>query len=213
MELTKHGHSCVRVDDGDRTLVIDPGVFSDVEAALDGADAVFVTHEHPDHLDADRIRAAARADPRLRIHAVAPVAAGLADLGEQVTAVGAGETFTTAGFEVQTFGGQHALIHPTIPVVANVGVLVDGAVYHPGDSFVVPPAPVSALLFPSVAPWSKMSEVIDFVVAVRAPFAYALHDGIVNDAYRNILRNNCAPIFERFAVAFEGFDGPVSVST
>ena len=31
MQLTKFTHSCVRLDDGDRRLVIDPGVFSEVE--------------------------------------------------------------------------------------------------------------------------------------------------------------------------------------
>src|SRR6478672_4727642 len=117
MQVTKHGHSCVRFDDGDRALVVDPGVFSDLDAALDGAQAVLITHEHRDHLDVDRVRAAAHADPRLRVWAPASVAGTLADLGEQVTAVGAGESFDVVGFDVQTFGGQHALIHPLIPIV------------------------------------------------------------------------------------------------
>jgi len=210
MQLTKFGHSCVRVDDGDRTLVLDPGSFSDLDPALDGADAVLITHEHADHVNADRVRAAAKADPRLRIWAPAGVAASFADLGEQVVAVGAGESFEAAGFDVRTFGGQHALIHPLIPIVANVGYLIGGSVYHPGDSFAVPPAPVSTLLFPAVAPWSKMAEVIDFVIAVRAPKALPIHDGIVNDLYRMIMRNNVGPILERFGVTLDEFGEPVS---
>jgi len=210
MQLTKFGHSCVRVDDGDRTLVLDPGAFSDLDPALDGADAVLITHEHVDHVNGDRLRAAAQADPRLRIWAPAGVAASFADLGEQVVAVGAGESFEAAGFDVSTFGGQHALIHPLIPIVANVGYLIGGAVYHPGDSFVVPPAPVSTLLFPAVAPWSRMAEVIDFVIAVRAPKALPIHDGIVNDLYRMVLRNNMAPILERFGVTLDEFTASVA---
>jgi L-ascorbate metabolism protein UlaG (beta-lactamase superfamily) len=212
MQLTKHGHSCVRIDDADRTLVLDPGAFSDLDPALDGADAVLITHEHMDHVDADRVRAAARADSRLRIWAPSPVASALADLGEQVVAVGSGESFEAAGFSLQTFGGQHALIHPLIPIVANVGYLVDGAVYHPGDSFVVPPVPVDTLLFPAVAPWSKIAEVIDFVIAVRAPFAHPIHDAIVNDIYRTLMRNNVVPIAERFGVQLGAFTEPVTVS-
>ena len=212
MQLTKHGHSCVRIDDGDRTLVVDPGAFSDLDPALDGAGAVLITHEHVDHVNADRVRAAAKADPRLRIWAPASVAASLTDLGEQVVTVGAGESFEAAGFPVQTFGGQHALIHPLIPLVANVGYLVDGSVYHPGDSFVVPPVPVNTLLFPAVAPWSKMAEAIDFAVAVRAPFAYPIHDAIVNDLYRMVLRNNFGPIAEQFGIELGTFDEPVTVS-
>ncbi|PZS16183.1 MAG: MBL fold metallo-hydrolase [Pseudonocardiales bacterium] len=181
MQLTKFTHACVRLDDGDRSLVLDPGTFSEVETALDGAHGVLITHEHADHIDADRLRAAARSNPRMRIWAPAGVAATLGDLGEQVVAVGAGESFDAAGFAVQTFGGQHALIHSTIPVVANVAYLVEGAVYHPGDSLVVPPVPVHTLLAPIHAPWSKTGEVIDFMISVRAPQVHQIHDGLLNE--------------------------------
>jgi L-ascorbate metabolism protein UlaG (beta-lactamase superfamily) len=182
MQLTKFSHSCVRLDDGDRSLVLDPGVFSEVDQALDGAGGVLITHEHPDHLDADRLRTAAARDPRLRIWAPASVASSLGDLGEQVVAVGPGESFSPVGFTVRTFGGQHAVIHPTIPVITNVAYLVEDAVYHPGDSLIVPPVPVQVLLTPIHAPWSKTAEVIDFVVSVRAARAFQIHDGLLNDA-------------------------------
>lgn len=181
MQLTKFTHSCVRFDDDGRALVIDPGAFSEVGTALGGADAVLITHEHVDHIDTDRLRAAASGDPQLRIWAPAGVAASLGDLGDQVVAVAPGESFDAAGFAVRTFGGQHALIHPAVPVVANVGYLVDDAVYHPGDSLIVPPVPISTLLAPAHAPWSKISEVIDFVVSVRAPHVYPIHDALLNE--------------------------------
>ena len=66
MELTKYGHACVVVSDGERRLVIDPGAFTDA-AALEGASAVLVTHEHPDHFVPDRLRAALDADPALEV--------------------------------------------------------------------------------------------------------------------------------------------------
>jgi len=177
MRLTKYTHSCIRLDDGSRALVIDPGTFSETQLALSGVHAVLVTHEHADHLDAPALLAAAKADPTLRVWAPAPAAELLASLGDQVTAVGAGESFDAGGFAVSTFGRLHALIHPLIaPPVANVGYLVEGSVYHPGDSFTVPPVPVETLLIPIHAPWSKISEVIDFTVAVRPPRAFQIHD-------------------------------------
>ena len=182
MRLTKYTHSCVRFDDGDRALVIDPGTFSEAQLALDGAHAVLVTHEHVDHLDAPALLAAAKADTSLRVWAPAPVASALSELGDRVTAVGAGESFEAAGFAIRTFGGLHALIHPLVAApIANVAYLVEGSVYHPGDSFMVPPVPVETLLIPIHAPWSKIGEVIDFVAAVRAPRAFQIHDALLNE--------------------------------
>ena len=50
MHVTKYSHSCLRLEHDGAVLVVDPGGFSEPEA-LDGADAVLVTHEHPDHVD------------------------------------------------------------------------------------------------------------------------------------------------------------------
>jgi L-ascorbate metabolism protein UlaG (beta-lactamase superfamily) len=187
VQLTKFTHACVRFDDGDRSLVVDPGAFSELDAALDGAQAVLVTHEHPDHIDVDRVKAAARRDPRLRIWAPEPVANALSDLGEQVVTTAPGQAFDAAGFGVRTFGGQHALIHPTIPVIPNVGYLVEDSVYHPGDSLIVPPVRVQLLLVPLHAPWSKTAEVIDFVVSTRAARVHPIHDGLLNELGRRFV--------------------------
>ena len=65
MKLTKKSHACVRLEKDGRTLVIDPGVFSEEDAAV-GADAILVTHEHPDHFNEGRLRAGLEANPAAR---------------------------------------------------------------------------------------------------------------------------------------------------
>jgi len=186
MLLTKFTHACVRITDGDRALVIDPGSFSEVETALDGVSAVLITHEHPDHVDAERLAAVAASNPDLRIWAPKAVVDQLAGtaLSDRTTVVGPGEEFSAGGFPIRTFGGQHALIHSSLPVVANVCYLVEGAVYHPGDSYVVPTAPVELALVPINAPWAKIAETIDFAVALRAPRAIGIHDALLSDVGR-----------------------------
>ncbi|MGY1716711.1 MBL fold metallo-hydrolase [Geodermatophilus sp. SYSU D01106] len=180
MQLTKHGHACVVLEDDGRRLVVDPGAFTD-PAALDGATAVLVTHEHPDHFVGDRLRAALDADPALEVWTNPSVAGQLEGLGGRVHAVGHGDAVTVAGFDVQVHGEWHAVIHPELPRVRNVGFLVAGRVFHPGDAFTVPDAPVPALLLPLHAPWSKTAEVVDYVRAVGAERAFAVHDGLLND--------------------------------
>ncbi len=180
MELTKHGHACVVLCEGEQRLVVDPGAFTD-EAALEGATAVLVTHEHADHVVPERLRAALEADPALEVWTNPSVAALFEGLGSRVHAVGDGDAITAAGFEVQVHGEWHAVIHPDLPRVRNVGFLVEGQVFHPGDAFTVPGTPVPTLLLPLHAPWSNAAEVIDYVRAVDADQAYAVHDGLLND--------------------------------
>lgn len=201
MQLTKFTHSCVRFDDGDRSLVVDPGVFSEVDEALDGVDAVLITHEHPDHVDVERLRGAAERNSALRVWAPRSVSETLSALGDRVTSVGPGETFDAGGFAVSTYGGQHAVIHPSIPVVANVGYLVEG-VCHPGDSLVVPTSPVETLLVPIHAPWSKVAEVIDFLVSVRAGRALPIHDSLLTPAGRGFVEAHLIRIGGEYGVAY-----------
>ncbi len=181
MELTTFGHSCVVLSEGDRRLVVDPGALSDA-AALEGASAVLVTHEHFDHFAPDVLRRAMDADPALEVWTNGSVADQLDGVGPRVHVVGDGDAVTVAGFDVTVHGELHAVIHPDLPRIPNVGFLVDGLVFHPGDALTVPTEPVATLLLPVHAPWSKTSEVIDYVRAVDADQAYAIHDGLLNDA-------------------------------
>lgn len=181
MRFTKLGHSCLRLEKDGAVLVIDPGVWSDAAAALAGAAVVMVTHEHADHLDADALRAALRASPDLRLWANPSVTAQFAEFGDRVREARHGDVLSAAGFEVHVHGHDHALIHQGIPPVANTGFLVDGELFHPGDSFTVPDEPVRTLLVPISAPWLKAAEMIDYFRQVAPARGYAIHDAILND--------------------------------
>ncbi|MEV4743746.1 MBL fold metallo-hydrolase [Streptomyces sp. NPDC049555] len=196
MKLTKHGHACIRLEKGGRTLVIDPGAFTEEDAAV-GADAVLVTHEHLDHFDAGRLRAALEANPAAELWTLRSVAEQVsAAFPGRVHTVGEGDTFTAAGFDIQVHGQLHAVIHPDIPRVTNVGYLVDGSVFHPGDALTVPGQPVDTLMVPVMAPWNKVSEVIDYIREVKPRRAYDIHDALLTDLAR--------PVYDRML----GADGP-----
>lgn len=186
MRLTKKTHACIRLEKDGRTLVIDPGTFSERDAAL-GADAVLVTHEHPDHFDEERLRAAMEANPGAEIFTLRSVAEKIAAaFPGRVHTVGHGDAFSAAGFQIQAHGELHAVIHPDLPRVTNVGYLVDGSVFHPGDALTVPAHPVETLLLPVQAPWSKISEVIDYVREVKPQRVIDVHDALLTDLARPI---------------------------
>ncbi|QNE73910.1 MBL fold metallo-hydrolase [Streptomyces finlayi] len=186
LTLTKKTHSCIRLEREGRAIVIDPGGFSEGDAVA-GADAILVTHEHPDHFDEARLRAALAAGPAVEIWTLRSVAEQLsASFPGRVHTVGHGATFTAAGFEVEVHGELHAVIHPDIPRVTNVGFMIDGSVFHPGDALTVPDRPVDTLMLPVMAPWNKISEVIDYVREVRPRRAIDIHDALLTDLARPI---------------------------
>jgi L-ascorbate metabolism protein UlaG (beta-lactamase superfamily) len=188
MRLTKLGHACVRLDKDGAVLVIDPGAFSEPEA-LAGANAVLITHEHFDHVVPDRLRAALTADPGLQLWSTAAVASQFGDLGDRVHAVTHGDTFTAAGFDVHVYGSEHAVLHQDIPMVANIGFMLDGDIFHPGDALTVPEDPVGTLLLPVNAPWLKLSEMIDYGREVAPRRGYAIHDALLSAIGRQVLDN------------------------
>ncbi|WP_405728844.1 MBL fold metallo-hydrolase [Streptomyces sp. NBC_01537] len=176
MRLTKYGHACVRLEDGDRVLVIDPGTYSEPES-LSGATAVLITHEHADHIDVDNLKAARAGNPALTVHTHPALAA---TLGDGVIPVAPGDTFTAAGFSVRAVGGAHADIIDGLPGCPNIGFIVDG-LYHPGDSLFVPAEPVDTLLVPASGPWLKLGEAIEFTRAVKPARAFPIHDAMLSD--------------------------------
>ncbi|MGI5273842.1 MBL fold metallo-hydrolase [Nonomuraea sp. CA-218870] len=185
MKLTKYGHACVRLEKDGKVLVVDPGAFTR-DPVLDGADAVLITHEHFDHLDVDRLAAAS---PGLEVWTCEAVAAKLADLPVTVNVVRHGDDFEAAGFRVDVVGEWHAKNHPDLAIVQNVGFMLDGALFYPGDALTVPDAEVETLLVPTNAPWLKLVEMVEYLRAVRPSRAFSTHDGLLNDLGLGLVDN------------------------
>ncbi len=195
MRITKFGHACVRIESGDSVVVIDPGAFTEQDEAVEGATAVLVTHEHPDHWTADHLRRA-----QAPVHTIAAVAAQVREadpeLGAQLHVVGPGDRLDV-GVAVEVVGEKHAVIHPDLPHFDNSGFLleVEGTtVFHPGDALTVPDRPVDLLLLPVSAPWLKISEAIDFARAVGAPRNVGIHDAIYSETGHKVVTTH----LERF---------------
>lgn len=181
MRLTKKGHACIRLDKDGSTLVIDPGDYSEPDCAS-GATAILITHEHSDHFDERIVRTALDADPAVDVWTAASVADRLAGgYPGRIHAVGHGDRVTVAGFDISVHGELHAVIHPDIPRVANIGFLVDGTVFHPGDALTVPDHPVETLLAPLNAPWEPISELIDYIREVGPGRVFDIHDALLNE--------------------------------
>ncbi len=181
MRLTKFGHACIRVEHHDAVVVVDPGGWTSPEP-VDGATAVLLTHEHPDHVHVDHLRLTAA--PIWTIDAVARLLRAQApDVAERVTVVAPDESFDV-GVPVTAVGELHAVIHPELPRFDNSGYLLDAGgttVFHPGDALTGPGRHVDVLCAPVSAPWLKASEAVDFARSVGAARNLAIHDRVYSE--------------------------------
>ncbi len=175
MRVTKFEHATLTIQEHGKTLVIDPGNYTSPLTDVHGIVAVVITHEHPDHWTPDHLDRIFDVNPGIPVYGPAGVAAAAA--GYEITVVGPGDTVSVDPFSLRFFGGRHNVIHESIPVIDNVGVLVNDEFYYPGDSYAVPGGvDVELLAAPLGAPWLKIGEAMDFVLAVAPRRAFGTHD-------------------------------------
>lgn len=187
MRIIHFGHSCVLLETGSARLLIDPGTFAtgfEVARELDG---VLITHQHPDHLDPAKLPVVLAANPKAALVVDEGSAGVVRDLGLTATVLRPGERTRVGGVAVQVAGGEHAVIHPDIPIIQNNGYVIDdGAFYHPGDSLAVPEQAIDVLGIPAAAPWLRSGDGIAFLRAVAPRVAVPIHDAVLSPTGVNL---------------------------
>jgi len=180
MKLTKFEHACLILEVADERLIIDPGVFTMPLGDFGEVVAIVVTHEHGDHWTTEQLERIIERNPDVVIYGPAGVAAAAGEL--PVTVVKDGDEIEVGAFTLKFFGEKHAVIHESIPVIDNVGVLVNDELFYGGDALVVPPVEVATLAAPVGAPWLKIGDAMDYVVAVKPKRAFPVHEMVLSVA-------------------------------
>ena len=183
MQLTHLGHACLLVETDGARILLDPGVFSHGFEELADLDAIVITHQHTDHVDVERLPVLLEANDGAQLLVEPETCADLRAAGIEARAFHPGDEADVAGVPLRAIGGQHAVIHPDVPRVGNVGVLIgtavsdggSGLLLHPGDAYAQTPA-VDVLALPLWAPWSKVAEMVEFLRAVSPSVAVPIHE-------------------------------------
>ena len=198
MRLTHLGHACLLVEVADTRLLVDPGIWS--PRAFDQRDlsAVFVTHQHPDHLDRERLPELLRANAGATLFTDPGTAHQLQDAGIDVEAFEEGDEVTVGAAHVAAVGREHALIHDEIPRISNTGVRIgaegEPTFFHPGDALDAEPGDVDVLAFALQAPWQRSRDMTAFLRRLDAPHAVPVHDGLLQPRGRGMYLNQAGQL-------------------
>jgi L-ascorbate metabolism protein UlaG (beta-lactamase superfamily) len=192
--LRNLGHCCLLFEQAGSRLLIDPGCFSTGFEELTALDGVLITHVHEDHLDADRMGALIERNPGARVLCDEVSAARLAECGVTGLVVHQGDTLDI-GVQIGVYGREHAVIHPDLPNIPNVGYLLANRFFYAGDAFTVPGIPVEIAAVPVGAPWMRMSESVDWLRILRPRVAIPVHD------YGNVFAEMAYDLFEQLSPA------------
>lgn len=200
MKITKHGHACLELELDGKKALIDPGFYTEDVSGLTDVVALVITHSHDDHCFETQVAGIAKSNPGIKIFGTSEVATKLS--GFDVTTVYHGDFYQEQGFSFEFFGDMHQVIHESIPLIQNTGVMVNGKLYYPGDSYTTPDKPVEILACPTSAPWLKIGDVMDFVAAVKPKQSFATHNALLSDLGHDLNNGRVKLVTEQFGGEF-----------
>ncbi len=209
MKLTKFEHACFVVEDNGRKVVVDPGAYTTDFVVPDNVSAIVITHNHADHLNKDLLVEIIAKNPEAIIVGHQETVGDLHD--HKLQTVTANEGIDIDGFKLEFYGGKHATIDPAIPIIANLGIMINGKLYYPGDSFTLPERPVEILALPVAAPWMKLSEAVSFLKQVKPQLAFPTHDAILSDAGKGLPDNLIPLLTKDLGIKYQRLHEPLEI--
>jgi L-ascorbate metabolism protein UlaG (beta-lactamase superfamily) len=204
MKLTKYDHACFTVEKDNQVLVVDPGNFSTDYLPGNNVVAIVITHEHADHFDPEQIAAIVDKNSEAVIIGHESVVSKIEAFKTQ--AVAASDKLTVGPFGLEFFGGTHATIHRSIPVIPNLGVMINELLYYPGDSFVLPGRAVDTLAIPAGAPWLKIGDAMDFLELMQPRLAFPTHDAVLSDVGKGLADKLLGAVAEKHGIEYKRLD-------
>lgn len=179
MKITKFGHCCMLIEEKSLRILTDPGDYTTAQTEVKNIDLVLITHEHGDHLHVDSLKIALKNNPQAKTVTNSGVGEILKKEGIPYTLVDDGKQIIEKGVLIEGSGREHAEIYKTRKKVENTSYFISGKFFYPGDAFYNPNRPVEILALPIAGPWCKISEVIDYTLAIKPKIAFPVHDGVL----------------------------------
>jgi L-ascorbate metabolism protein UlaG (beta-lactamase superfamily) len=210
MRVRKFLHSCLLIEKGLNKVLFDPGTFSFADggpkpADLTGITAIIITHSHPDHMDADAIKAIVENNGEAMLYGNTGIVKALGEKGLRVELFDSGSR-QIGDFKIDAYEARHEkIVSGQIP--PNTAYVVDDSLLNPGDSYAFSldalRGKFDILALPTMAPWTNELETLGFASRMNAKRVIPIHDGYVKDFFLRMRYDNWQTVFGAQSVKFE----------
>jgi L-ascorbate metabolism protein UlaG (beta-lactamase superfamily) len=201
VKISKHLHSCLLVEEQEKTFIIDPGIFTYQEKALDinkleKLDYILITHEHPDHMHMPFVQELLAKFPNAKIITNNAIVEHLAK--ENITATYESDTIVTVTKV------PHERLWDTEPP-ENIMVTIFGKLANPGDSHHFE-TKAEILALPIIAPWGSTTDAINLALKLHPKIIIPIHDWLYKDRVRQMMYQRLAEFFNPKGIDFKAIE-------
>lgn len=198
MKISKYIHSCLLVEEQNKTILIDPGIYSYNEKALDinlltQLDFILITHEHADHMHIPFIKALSTKFPKVQIVSNASVANILAK--EKIIST------TESNNYIKLEKVPHEKMFMGV-VPENSFATCFERLSHPGDSLTFKTCS-EILALPITAPWGSTTWAVEKALEVKPKVIIPIHDWQWRDEARENMYMRLEEYFEKNGIIFK----------
>lgn len=197
MKITKYIHSCLLIEENNKTILIDPGIYTFNERVLDinsltKLDYILITHEHQDHMYVPAIKDVMKRLPSVKIISNSSVKKFLEKENIYVS------TEETEVIKMQEVPHEKVVgVEPPL----NVQFDIFGEITDPGDSHSFT-STLEVLALPIQAPWGSYSSAIELAIQLKPKAVIPIHDWHWKDEARKELYVRSKEYLKQFGVKF-----------
>lgn len=166
MKITRYFQSCLLIEENTVRILIDPsGQEAQASEKFGNLDAVFYTHEHGDHFDADLAKKFI--DQQIAVYTNASTAKQVEAKTNQIND---NQEINIKGLKVRAIELPHCLMPDGTEGPQNTGYLINKKFFHPGDGYKLEDLQVENMALPVIGP----------DISVKDAFAFASQLNVKN---------------------------------
>jgi L-ascorbate metabolism protein UlaG (beta-lactamase superfamily) len=201
VKISKHLHSCLLVEEQEKTFLFDPGIFTYQEKALDitkleQLDYILITHAHPDHMHMPFLNDLLVKFPNAKIVTNNAIV-------EQFAKENIPATYESDPIVTVTKVPHERLWDSEPP--ENVMLTVFGKLASPGDSHHFE-TKAEILALPIMAPWGSTTEAVNLALKLQPKVIIPLHDWFYKDGVRQMMHQRLKEFFATKNIDFKAME-------